>query len=420
MAREHKHTPFLPPQVKGWCPGLFAPMQAKDGWLVRIRPAFSRLSAEQALCIANEAEQHGNGTITLTNRANLQLRGFSVEQAHLFPARMREAGLGLPDARQEKRQALQFSPLAGLDPACAPDTLECTQALREALLHTQSLSALPDKFGFAVDGGGLWPLGTMQADCVLLADVQPGLWCVQCGTAKSMPLSVVGAVKLAVQLAQQFVTLQCKKRPLRKPDVGQELFAACNMPWRACVAGAPLLPPVTVGALLPHVYGLGVPLGSLTPPMLRACAYAAQQGDGWVRLTARHSVILAGQHAMPKPEGFATNPADARLRIYACSGVAGCAQAHTDTPAQAMSLARIMPAQGCVHVSGCAKGCAHPNAAALTVVPDLQGYALVRNGAAGDDPTCQVPDFAAVRAFVQAWATKPQGRETSSVDKGPQ
>ncbi|MBC9210132.1 precorrin-3B synthase, partial [Roseomonas aerophila] len=39
-----------------------------------------------------------------------------------------------------------------------------------------------------------------------------------------------------------------------------------------------------------------------------------------------------------------------------------------------------------LHVSGCAKGCAHPGAAPATLVGQPGGLALVRNGRAGDPP----------------------------------
>jgi precorrin-3B synthase len=40
-----------------------------------------------------------------------------------------------------------------------------------------------------------------------------------------------------------------------------------------------------------------------------------------------------------------------------------------------------------IHVSGCAKGCAHPARAALTVVGTGTGCALVANGSARDEPS---------------------------------
>jgi len=47
----------------------------------------------------------------------------------------------------------------------------------------------------------------------------------------------------------------------------------------------------------------------------------------------------------------------------------------------------VRPQKGiCLHISGCAKGCAHPRRAALTLVADAGHYSLVREGKAGDAP----------------------------------
>lgn len=105
-------------------------MQAADGWLVRVRPPLGRITAAQAHLLANVAEQDGNGQISLTNRGNVQLRGFALEAARAFPQRMVEAGLGQADPDAERRLALQVSPLAGADPACAGETMLCAEALR--------------------------------------------------------------------------------------------------------------------------------------------------------------------------------------------------------------------------------------------------------------------------------------------------
>ena len=71
------------PLVKGWCPGAHRPMLSGDGLVVRVRPFRAELSAAQALALCDLARTHGNGTLELTSRANLQIRG--VPEA-AFPA----------------------------------------------------------------------------------------------------------------------------------------------------------------------------------------------------------------------------------------------------------------------------------------------------------------------------------------------
>ncbi len=53
-------------------------------------------------------------------------------------------------------------------------------------------------------------------------------------------------------------------------------------------------------------------------------------------------------------------------RVIACTGAPGCLQASVETRALARALAPHVPG-GMLHVSGCAKGCAHPGAAPLMV-----------------------------------------------------
>ena len=63
-------------------------------------------------------------------------------------------------------------------------------------------------------------------------------------------------------------------------------------------------------------------------------------------------------------------------------------------PRIAAAAATLIGASSVIHLSGCAKGCAHPAPAALTIVGMADGCALIANGTAptapdaatGDDP----------------------------------
>ena len=65
--------------IKGWCPSAHRAMQSGDGLVARIRPRGGRLSAAQAVAIAELAERYGNGMIDLTGRTNLQVRGLRAQ-----------------------------------------------------------------------------------------------------------------------------------------------------------------------------------------------------------------------------------------------------------------------------------------------------------------------------------------------------
>ena len=140
-------------------------------------------------------------------------------------------------------------------------------------------------------------------------------------------------------------------------------------------------------------FALGIPFGQMTADGLRdLAAWSEQFGDAMLRITPWRSVILAGvpiglaaalrQAAI----GWITDRTDPRLYILACPGQPGCQSATVAARADAELLATL-PLQSLVHVSGCAKGCAHPFPAPITLVGQNGTYSLVRNGRANDFPT---------------------------------
>jgi len=93
--------------------------------------------------------------------------------------------------------------------------------------------------------------------------------------------------------------------------------------------------------------------------------------------------------------GFITRADDPRRYVIACAGAPVCAAAHIAAralaPAIAASAAPFLGRSFTIHVSGCAKGCAHPRPAALTVVGSPEGCGLIANGAARYIPHAVVP-----------------------------
>jgi precorrin-3B synthase len=105
-----------------------------------------------------------------------------------------------------------------------------------------------------------------------------------------------------------------------------------------------------------------------------------------LRMTPWRMVLAEGLHQLPQRDDLITRADDPRLRVIACTGAPRCRQAHADTRAVAAALAPRLDADARLHVSGCNKGCAHPKAAALTLVATSQGFDLVRDGSARDIP----------------------------------
>src|SRR5262249_25063237 len=85
--------------------------------------------------------------------------------------------------------------------------------------------------------------------------------------------------------------------------------------------------------------------------------------------------------------GFVVRADDPRRVIVACPGKPACASGHIAARALAAEIAPQLPPQSAtVHISGCAKGCAHPAPAALTLVGTERGCGIVHNGSARATP----------------------------------
>ena len=83
---------------------------------------------------------------------------------------------------------------------------------------------------------------------------------------------------------------------------------------------------------------------------------------------------------------WVTQADDARLRVSACTGAPGCPQGQAPTQSLALALAPYVPAQGHLHVTGCAKGCARQASATVTLraEPSPCGalFGVIRDGKA--------------------------------------
>ena len=125
---------------------------------------------------------------------------------------------------------------------------------------------------------------------------------------------------------------------------------------------------------------------------------AAASGAQGVRIAPGRALIVVGLTrtsattftAAAERLGFITRADDPRRHVIACAGAPICASAHIAARAMAPCIAEIaapyLDDSFKIHVSGCAKGCAHAAPAALTVVGTPAGCALVANGSARVEP----------------------------------
>jgi precorrin-3B synthase len=397
---------------RGWCPSLFAPMPTGDGLLLRLKPRAGVLTAAAAQRLADLAERHGNGLIEITGRANLQLRGCTEEGAAAIAAAAVADGLGHADPQVERRRSIVASPLIGDDPAIAPGTGGVVSKLEALLAADTALAELPEKFGFAVDGGGGVDLRGLRADITIRVEAEQSVLALD-GGEDAVTCRTPQAAALAIRLAKAFLRLAAPGQRMRD---AAGVFAAARLAPDARLERAAEV--AVVAGFLPYA---GLPRGALAavPPFGRTTArqlrkladLAATCGDATLRLAPSRALLLPRIQAAQAPalaallreDGWITDPADPRLSVVTCPGSPGCAQGSSDTHADAARLAAARPAGALWHLSGCAKGCAHPAAAAVTLVADAGGYRLVRHGRAGDTAE-PARDLAACLAILQAAA----------------
>ena len=356
---------------QGWCPGALRPMESGDGLVVRIRPFGGRLDRAQVAGIAQAAQTHGNGLIELTSRANLQLRGVSPASHPALIAQLRALGVIDADAQADARRNLLLSPFGD----------EAGDALARALTAAlPAAPALPAKFGFAIDAGPAPVLGDVSAD-IRLERAVGGRLILRCdGLSHGAPVTGADAAPAAVALARWFVRAGgiCDGRGRMAA-----LIATGARPrgWLAPrLAPAPAAAPAApLPGLRPEGALIGLAFGSISAPTLLALA---PLGD--MRLTPWRMLLIEGLGQMPGLPGLITKPDDPLLRVAACAGLPACRQAQRPVRELARKLAPQVPPGRVLHVSGCAKGCAHPRPADVTLAATQQGFDLIISGRATD------------------------------------
>jgi precorrin-3B synthase len=395
---------------RGICPSLSAPMQTGDGLLVRLQPVSQGLTARQLIGLCDSAERHGNGLIEVTGRGNLQIRGLTALSVDLLAADVNRLDIvvktGVP---------VEIPPLAGLDPDEIADPRPLAEAIRSAIADAGLSRRLGPKVSVVVDGGGRFGLAAVAADVRLHAFARKGrpLWRLAlAGDARmASPLgatSFEGAVGFVMDLLSDIAARgpqargrdllpnaddvkriepgRLDPRPEQTPpiqgrsqhiDLGQpiplddgRIALAVALPFGSARAK-------TIAEWTRTVEGLGVDELRLAPGRMIIAICNVGATVGAIREKARAL-------------GLVTEPGDPRLHISACAGKPACASGHIETRRLASEIGAqqsgLIAHAGHIHISGCAKGCAHPAPAAITLVGDENGVGLVVNGTARQKP----------------------------------
>ena len=396
---------------RGTCPGILDPMPTGDGLLARLLPT-GPVSMDAVVALCELARAHGNGIVEITQRGSLQFRGLSPASAPHFARGVMALGLGAQGG-----PPVLASPLMGLDAQECFDLRARLAALRTELTNQPAIASIGPKVSVLVDGGGALHLDSVPGDLRLRA-----------GANSRWHLSIAGTTAASTHLgwveaddAVQVVVRLLVRIADRGPEARARDFAnpADVQALRASLAGLlsdappptprPPAEPIGVHALNTGKVALGVAVAFgyvEAAVLLRLARHAAARGAMSIQPSPGRSLLIIGLDAAAAIEltaaaaaaGFLVRPDDPRRFVVACAGAPACDSAKLSTrelaPAIAGAARAFLDGSLTIHVSGCAKGCAHPGAAALTFIGPNR---LVIQGRAGDAPhgTISITDFIA-------------------------
>jgi precorrin-3B synthase len=383
-------------------------MPSGDGLLARLRPSGTiSLSSFAALCEA--ARQFGNGVIEITGRGSIQIRGLTAASAPLFADAVSALAIAVDD-----RIPVHTNALAGLDIEEILDAGSVAADLRRTLAQTSLPVRLAPKVSVAIDGGGALGLDNLAADVRLCAHLANGAAVFRVGVGGDFATAThLGIVALADggEVARRLLEIVARHgRTARARDI---LATDGVAPFTAALAGllAPDHPtarrtPRTTEPIGRHLlrdgsfaFGVGLAFGHADATTLERLAHAANNsGAAGIRAAADRALLVVGLTAQTAPIaaaeaerlGFVVRPDDPRRHVIACAGAPICAAAHiaarTLAPAVAEAARPYLDGRLRIHISGCAKGCAHSGAASLTIVGRHDGCAVIANGSVRDAP----------------------------------
>ena len=359
------------------CPGALQVHRAADGALVRVRLPGGIISAAQLAVLAQTSAQFGSGTLELTARGNLQIRGVT-DPAPVADA-LTAAGL-LPSATHERVRNIVASPLTGRVGEW-PDVRGWITGLDAAIQAEPVLAQLSGRFWFSIDDGRADVSG-LAADVGAHA-VDGGATLLLAGRDTGVRLAAADVIPTMVRIAKRFVEVRGTAwRIAELSDAGAVLPGAETGPGFEPVTRAP------VGWIKQDdgriTLGAGVPLGSL--PARVAEFLAAIEAP--LVVTPWRSVLVCDLDEgvadvalrVLAPLGLVFDDASPWLSVSACTGTPGCELSAADVRADAAAVAESgETAAHHRHFVGCERACGAPPAGEVLVATG-DGYRALRLG----------------------------------------
>lgn len=361
--------PIKAPEVKGWCPGAHHPMKSGDGLIVRVRPRWGQLTPAQTIGLCDISQSFGNGTIDLTNRANLQLRGINDADHHAVLGALLDLDLLDETPELETRRNIICAPLR-------TQTGLTTRLAQELTNRLDELPDLPAKFGFAIDADGPPQITAAPAD-VRIENGPNGLIVRADGSSLGQPVTPNTAIDALLTIVRWFTKT-------RQDDIRRMAPHLVAVPLPHYFARETTFPcaPTLVPARYPHGQVFGAPFGSLPAADLRALSL--RNPTATLTVTPWRMFLLNGE-IDATDTSFITGPNDPALLIDACPGAPACTPSHIETRALAKHLTAHLNGKS-LHISGCVKGCAQPRLADVVLVGQPDGFDLVLKGCSWDEP----------------------------------
>jgi precorrin-3B synthase len=356
------------------CPGALQVHQAADGALVRVRLPGGMITAAQLATLAGLSSGLGSGTLELTARGNVQLRGITDVTA--VAEAIAGAGL-LPSPTHERVRNIVASPLSGRAGGRA-DVRAWVGELDAAICAEPRLAELGGRFWFSLDDGRADVSGLGADAGVHVLDDGPAL--LLAGRDTGVHLSTDDVVATLVGIAVRFTEMRGKAWRIKELDDVQDLVPGASL-------RATPFPPVTkppVGWISQQdgrvALGAAVPLGVLPA---RVAEYLAAIEAPLV-VTPWRSVLVCDLSEevadvtlrVLAPLGLIFDENSPWLNVSACTGSPGCAHSAADVRADA---ALSLEADSAVHrhFVGCERACGSPPTGQV-LVADGQGYRLLR------------------------------------------
>ena len=368
------------------CPGIYTLAEMKDGLLARLRVPGGRLSAKNLRVIATAANQYGNGTLDLTNRSNLQIRGIKQASSGKIIDELIKADLITTDPVHDRLRNITMDPLTGL----VYEIYDCSDLVKQldhALSNLSCRARLSPKFSIVLDGGGRSQISQLPHDfAFIVKQTNEGTITFNVSINNQSTVLHVSPQEL-VEKAIEWIEKLCAfypeenmriKKLLKDHDLKTILQVMEGKPFEDDTLYSlksklsPLMGLCDQTQANKVAINLSHPTGRLFHFQLIGLAELAQEfGQGEVRLTPWQSIIMphvdqdhiADIWEKGEALGFLTQEPEQNLQILSCAGSEGCIHGGFETKVKALKIRDAFtdmgfPNQVTIHLSACEKGCA--------------------------------------------------------------